>query len=208
MQARHIQGYLVLFALVLLVGCATCGLTGCAYQRYDTITKVELPAGGTFSLPKGGALVNVEVTKNAGTVEKSTPLDFLRGLGQGSAISAAPGGSATQSGTATQDNSGAKQEPAEACTTNPETPQSAIRPSTGLGVSDNPQSAIRDPQSLSPAEILQSLGATSIGSIGSIPSLPSSTGETPVLPAGVAGIDKKVADAPVEPVIPDSAPVP
>jgi len=103
MKSSEITGYLGLLMLVLGIILL---LTGCAYQRYDTCTTVNVPKDGSFSLPKGGALVRVEVKDNTGSVEKSTPFDFLRGLGQGSAVSAAPGATATQSGSPTQDNSG------------------------------------------------------------------------------------------------------
>lgn len=86
-----------MFAALALAALAS----GCAYQRYDTCQKLEL-VPGEYTI-RGGALVHQEVKDNLGSTDKQTPFDFMRGLGKGAAVAAAPGAAANQSGTQQSD---------------------------------------------------------------------------------------------------------
>lgn len=89
---RHLIQMLFMLCLLLALGLLLSGCrTGqqCRIENYGTLTYTQHVAGSP--------VVN----------SKEVPFDVFRGLGQGSAVSAAPGSSSTQSGSGSYDNASA-----------------------------------------------------------------------------------------------------
>jgi len=103
MNPRHAIGFVSLFLLVILAALVQLMVPGCrmTYNKCEVRNILDVPKGA-------GDLKSLSITTNLYSAseatlaaDKSTPIDALRGVGQGGAISAAPGAAATQSGAVT-----------------------------------------------------------------------------------------------------------
>jgi len=141
MKNGHITGYPAFLLLVLLLAVIIASTTsGC---RTGQLCKID----------NKGTLYYTQTTTQSPTVNsKETPFDLFRGLGQGSAVSAAPGGTATQSGSQTQDNAGTQKQK-DLTTESTESTEPGGRQAPAQSAIALPQSAnSASPTGLTPAE--------------------------------------------------------